>query len=482
MRLLKLHKEVMYPKKCVNVKDLMERIITWENKWVNMMKQEFKEGKGIEIPAMWKMAAFIEMCPDGIQENVFMMIDEIGEDYDKLRAKVVGWASNKVESAGAVPMDIGNVGQYGEEEYDVDAVGPNTQCYRCYGYGHMSRQCPKGGGKGNEKGKGFYGGSGGGQKGGGKGFSGGWKGGGKAKGAEKGYKGGSAKGKGKGKGYQGECWRCHQIGHKAYECYGLDEEGEQQPEEGEEVEEIGGCFMVAGIESDGSDGGDVRCVDCEEEFQRGSESAKTGGSYIEAEEKWRKSEIDVIEAELEWRMLQRRGGAVKKKEEEADETYDIDDLDGEEKGSENEITIDSGAGKSVWPESKKVSGRMRTLKKKINLIAANGTDIPIHGEKTVKFKSGDKRCAMNFLVTGVKKPLAAVSSIVEKGIVVVFGPGEDGSFIQNIETGEKIMMIRKKGTYVIKAEFEKAPKTAMVAPVEMVREGSDQAATFRRRA
>ena len=44
------------------------------------------------------------------------------------------------------------------------------------------------------------------------------------------------------------------------------------------------------------------------------------------------------------------------------------------------------------------------------------------------------------------------------------------------------MMIRKKGTYVIKAEFEKAPKTAMVAPVEMVREGSDQAATFRRRA
>ena len=89
---------------------------------------------------------------------------------------------------------------------------------------------------------------------------------------------------------------------------------------------------------------------------------------------------------------------------------------------------------------------------------------------------------MNFLVTGVKKPLAAVSSIVDKGNVVVFGPGENGSFIQNIETGEKIMMTRKKCTYVIHAEFEGAPKTAMVAPVEMVREGSEQSATFRRRA
>eukprot|EP00969_Alexandrium_andersonii_P031919 1394703-Alexandrium_andersonii.AAC.1 len=31
--------------------------------------------------------------------------------------------------------------------------------------------------------------------------------------------GGGGKGKGKGgKGFQGECWRCHEIGHRAAEC------------------------------------------------------------------------------------------------------------------------------------------------------------------------------------------------------------------------------------------------------------------------
>ena len=45
------------------------------------------------------------------------------------------------------------------------------------------------------------------------GFKGGWKGGWQMKGGGKG--GGKA---GKGMGYQGECWRCGQIGHKSNEC------------------------------------------------------------------------------------------------------------------------------------------------------------------------------------------------------------------------------------------------------------------------
>ena len=54
---------------------------------------------------------------------------------------------------------------------------------------------------------------------------------------------------------------------------------------------------------------------------------------------------------------------------------------------------------------------------------------------------------------GYQKPLAAVSSIVDEGNVVVFGPGPWGSFIQNVQSGEKIMMTRKKGTYVISVDF-----------------------------
>ena len=50
--------------------------------------------------------------------------------------------------------------------------------------------------------------------------------------------------------------------------------------------------------------------------------------------------------------------------------------------------------------------------------------------------------------------MAAVSAIVDEGNIVVFGPAEGGSFIQNVATGEKIGMKRKKGTYVIEAEIK----------------------------
>jgi hypothetical protein len=98
------------------------------------------------------------------------------------------------------------------------------------------------------------------------------------------------------------------------------------------------------------------------------------------------------------------------------------------------------------------------MEKKIRLMAANGQEMPVEGEKTVKFKTDCRMCGMKFLVTDTKKPLAAVSSIVDEGNVVVFGPGPWGSFIQNVHTGEKIFMTRKKGTYVIQVEFEGGEK------------------------
>ena len=158
------------------------------------------------------------------------------------------------------------------------------------------------------------------------------------------------------------------------------------------------------------------------------------------------------------------------------------------KSEDNEITVDSGASRNVWPKQRKEGGKISEAAGNPKLMAANGTAIPISGEKVVKFANNGRKCAMKFLVTTVKKPLAAVSTIVDEGNVVVFGPGKDDSFIQCIATGDRIPMRRKRGTYVIDADFaagataKKMPKDdGGQRPMEIGAIQGD-AAVFRRRA
>ena len=118
-----------------------------------------------------------------------------------------------------------------------------------------------------------------------------------------------------------------------------------------------------------------------------------------------------------------------------------------------EVTVDSGAGRNVWPKTQKTAGKMLPLKKKVRLIAANGTNIEVLGEKTIMFKKGDgRKCGMRYLITSVKKPLAAVSSIVDEGNRVVFDT--DDSYVECKATGERIPLKRKNGTFVMELEVE----------------------------
>ena len=57
---------------------------------------------------------------------------------------------------------------------------------------------------------------------------------------------------------------------------------------------------------------------------------------------------------------------------------------------------------------------------------------------------------MNYLVTGVKKPLASVGAIVDGGNRVIFDA--DGSFIENKVTGERIALKRKDRTFMMEMQ------------------------------
>ena len=64
---------------------------------------------------------------------------------------------------------------------------------------------------------------------------------------------------------------------------------------------------------------------------------------------------------------------------------------------------------------------------------------------------GDMYKAIAFQATGLRKPLAVVSKIVEKGNKVVFSPAE--SYILNIATGKRMELQMENGTYVMNVKY-----------------------------
>ena len=78
------------------------------------------EGK-ILIPEAIKMSALHKICPKEIRSMLETRWDEIKEDYDNMRGKVMCWATNKIELSGGmgrVPMEIGQADIQEEEEGD----------------------------------------------------------------------------------------------------------------------------------------------------------------------------------------------------------------------------------------------------------------------------------------------------------------------------------------------------------------------------
>ena len=87
-------------------------------------------------------------------------------------------------------------------------------------------------------------------------------------------------------------------------------------------------------------------------------------------------------------------------------------------------------------------------------ILGRGTLFQNFGKTKIEFENDGKARSMGFHVTEVKKPLAAVSRIIDKGNKVQFGPKDEDNFIENIRTGERILMRRENGTFAIEVDFE----------------------------
>ena len=65
-------------------------ILEWEGKWRRMMAEL---GPEVKIPDLWRMSALLEISPRGVREAIEFRLDEIGEDYAKVKANVVAYVT-----------------------------------------------------------------------------------------------------------------------------------------------------------------------------------------------------------------------------------------------------------------------------------------------------------------------------------------------------------------------------------------------------
>ena len=110
--------------------------------------------------------------------------------------------------------------------------------------------------------------------------------------------------------------------------------------------------------------------------------------------------------------------------------------------------VGSAADESFWPKGQGDASLTNPSKNIVFSWTANGGDMNHYGEKDNTSKSGSDLIGLMFRVTDVRKPLLAGRRLVEKSNIVQCGPELETNFIMNVESGKKIMMKSKGGSFV----------------------------------
>ena len=500
---IKMISQAVSPNKITHGSRADAAIDAWEHH-LSKLSAEYGE----VISSKMKVAVLYTMLPKDLQERV---LDKCAVNWDgakeeqsamiyaKVKEDVKNIAKSRRDMVTPKPMEVDNIQaewygwgtseEWQEEqapdegqestEFDINYVGKGAKgkgkgkCWTCGEAGHRAAECPKGKGKAStwqgKNGGGWYKG----------GYKGDWKG-----------------GKGEGKAGKGgwtspmprACFGCGSTAHLLRDCPNNKTTQEIHEVQGEaggpEVLFIGHTMVqdrqAAWTEVKSRKAPQPRVLG---DFVRKPPGLswrpglRTGGFKVlevdepdedEAEE----CNIRCIECspQVQWRArlpqsAQAVAGKVQKKDKKKDEVMEIRTVDGKPKPKEKkwaslgvgDIVVDSAADESCWPKDQGGAFETRPSTKNIVLRTANGGEMGHYGEKEITIRSGESEEVMGlrFQVTDVRKPLLAVRRLVERGNVVSFGPGPSDNYIQSIETGRKIPMERRGGSFVIKAHFVK---------------------------
>ena len=395
--------EAVRPAKVTDLAKLSGGILEWEKKF-----REAHEDVG-KISDRGRTAILASMLPEDIYEVVIQNAEKGAATYQETKDKVVAMAASRIARNEFKVMEVGLASHGAVEAAGIDAIGMNTKCYSCQGFGHIASQCPKG--KGKVGGKGGFG------KGGAQAWSNGGVQGPGPKGDGKGAPGG--KGKGQGKGIAGACWKCQKIGHRAVDCYasvnGVNE-GTSWDDDSE-TREVDSVWFVGGIEKQNSD------------TKVSKFPVRLDANVSKFPVRLERKETTDAEG---WKVRVSRG-PLKKMKAQKDKASRYDDV--ERKFEEMNV--------------------MKNLKERSEMCAEevfvkSDLDKRAIKEINVAEKKDETKCAMTFHVTDSKRMLAAVSRIMEADNTVVFSK-RFGSYVENDKTGERMEIKKTRGVFHIDA-------------------------------
>ena len=149
------------------------------------------------------------------------------------------------------------------------------------------------------------------------------------------------------------------------------------------------------------------------------------------------------------------------------------------------ITPDSGAADTVGPESIGQGIEIQPTKASqagVSYTVANGETMPNKGQKPLQgFTDSGQNIGITFQVTECSKLLASVRKMCEAGNRVVFD--DDGSYIQNKQSGVKTQIDKHNGTYAFNMWIQVSDSGMQVDQVsdeKSVKSPEERAATFLR--
>ena len=478
--LLQAFMGVISPSPIKNGTQIPKAIVDWEAK-IGALKNKHDEELGENI----KLAVFVGMLPKEYQDICFQMGSIAGQTvrFKDIRDRVLNMANQRLQMAQPVPIDVDALQreeyQWGAEsgsydradweeqwqEYEIDEVGKGM-CHKCGGWGHFARESPT---KGKGKGKGY-------DTGGGKGY-GGIKGVGKShyggKNGAKGYgKGQYGLSKGKGRGYQGECYRCGQVGHKAAECEQMIQQvkPEEHTQEACSIE-VGGAWYVGCVEEKsarkrfcaayGTCGGTCRAWGPHAPTKESNDNG--GHQEHEKDEKDEKDEKVCCEIENPKNNIKTAREGTQEPKSQEFQTAASQQKNVKTKHSRTQSDRNPAGGpKNVKDANDEKDERTKGMQKQkmIKIKSKDWKKVQVGDEDlwdaegcicVVEDEAGKEltQIGLGFQVADVKKPLLAVDRVVEKGNVVQFGPEEEDNFVMNRNSKEKIMMRKKGKSYVI---------------------------------